>query len=163
MANLLGANVGDNYQGILNLGNALQQTIDNTLKPITDGTGATSSLSISDTSISVNSKINIGNSSGNPGIFNDNPDYVNISVNPDTIVVSSTGYSTGSYASGETPSAVFEIASTTQGFLLPRMTTIQRDAIDNAILKAGLMVYDTDENKISYYNRTAWVYLAVEP
>jgi hypothetical protein len=155
MADLLGANVGDNYQGILNLGNALQQTIDNTLKPITDGTGATSSLSVSDTSISINSKINIGNSSGNPGIFNDNSDYVNISVNPDTIVVSSAGYSTGSYTT--TPSAVFEIASTTQGFLLPRMTTAQRDLIDEPT--PGLMIYDTDVNRISYYNSTDWKYL----
>lgn len=158
MADLLGANIGDNYEGILNLGSTLQQTINSTLQPITDGTGVTSSLSISDTSISINSKINIGNSSGNPGIFNDNPDGTNISVNPDTIVVSSTGYSTGSYTT--TPSAVFEIASTTQGFLLPRMTTAQRDAIDTAILKAGLMIYDTDTNQISYYNRTAWKYLA---
>ena len=157
MADLLGANVGDNYQGILNLGNALQQTIDNTLKPITDGTGATSSLSISDTSISVNNKINIGNSSGDPGIYNDNPDLINISVNTETIVVSN-GYSTGSYTSTVRPDAAFEIASTNQGFLLPRMTTAQRDFINEPT--PGLMIYDTDANQISYYNRTAWKYLA---
>jgi hypothetical protein len=160
MANLLGANVGDNYEGILNLGNALQLTIDNTLQPITDGTGITSSLSISDTSISVNNKINIGNSSGDPGIYNDNPDLINISVNTETIVVSN-GYSTGSYTSTVRPDAAFEIASTNQGFLLPRMTTTQRDTLIDTPTP-GLMIYDTDTNKISYYNRTAWVYLAVE-
>ena len=157
MANLLGANVGDNYQGILNLGNALQQTIDNTLKPITDGTGATSSLSVSETSISVNNKINIGNSSGDPGIFNDNPDLINISVNTETVVVSN-GYSTGSYTSVVRPDAAFEVASTNQGILLPRMTTTQRNIIDEPT--PGLMIYDTDTNQISYYNRTAWKYLA---
>jgi hypothetical protein len=161
MANLSGNNVGSNYIGILNLGPTINQPVSTTLQPITDGDGTNSSLSISTTSISVNNKINVGNSSGDPGIFNDNPDYVNISVNPDTIVVSSTGYSTGSYASGGTPSAVFEMTSTTQGMLLPRMTTAQRDLIDSP--KAGLMVYDTDVNKISYYDRTNWVYLAVEP
>jgi hypothetical protein len=159
MANLLGANVGDNYQGILNLGNALQLTIDNTLQPITDGTGVTSSLSISDTSISIND-INVGNSNRESGIFNADPNNVNISVNPNTIVISD-GYSSGSYASGKTPCAIFEVASTTQGMLLPRMDTGQRDAIFTGLVdpKPGLLIYDTTENKISYYNGTSWVYL----
>ena len=38
-----------------------------------------------------------------------------------------------------------EINSTTQGFLPPRMTTTQRNAI--ATPAAGLIVYDTTENK----------------
>ena len=164
MANLYGENVGTNYQGILNLP-TLNVGLNANLQAITDGTGVASSLSISDTKIAINNKINIGNNAGDPGVYNDNPDYVNISVNPDTIVVS-TGYSTGSYNSAATPpdnapSAIFEMASTTQGMLLPRMTTAQRDAIQPRI--EGLMVYDTTAHKISYYDRSSWVYLAVAP
>lgn len=155
MANLFGANVGDNYEGILNLGNALQLTIDNTLQPITDGTGVTSSLSISDTKVAVNSEIYIGNDrSGTwePGIYNTNENNINISINPATIVVSNQ-YSSGSYNPAKTPGAIFEMASTTQGMLLPRMTSAQRNAIfTTADPVPGLVVYDTDLQKICYYN-----------
>ena len=156
MANLLGQNVGDSYEVILNLPK-LSVGLDTNLQAITDGTGVNSALSISTNSIAVNNKINIGNSSGDPGIFNNNPDYANISVNTETVVVSN-GYSTGSYTSVVRPDAAFEVASTNQGFLLPRMTTTQRNNIN--LPTPGLMVYDTDENKISYYSRTAWKYLA---
>lgn len=57
-------------------------------------------------------------------------------------------------------SAKMEIVSTTQGFLLPRMTTTQRDAISSPA--TGLMVYDTTVNKVSVYNGTTWKYLLYE-
>jgi hypothetical protein len=55
-----------------------------------------------------------------------------------------------------TPSskAKLEISSTTQGFLPPRMTTTQRDAITS--VPAGLMVYNTTTNKLNVYNGTTW-------
>ena len=49
---------------------------------------------------------------------------------------------------------IFEIVSTTQGFLPPRMTTAQRDAIANPV--AGLMAYNTTTNKLNFYNGSAW-------
>ena len=55
-----------------------------------------------------------------------------------------------------TPSAassVMEVTSTTQGFLPPRMTTTQKNAISSPA--AGLMVYDTTLNKLCVYT-TAW-------
>jgi nitrogen fixation protein len=52
-------------------------------------------------------------------------------------------------------SARLQINSTTQGFLPPRMTTTQKNAI--ASPAAGLMVYDTTLNVISYYNGTSWI------
>lgn len=52
-------------------------------------------------------------------------------------------------------SAALEVESTTQGFLLPRMTTAQRTAI--ATPAAGLQVYDTDLNAVWLYNGTAWL------
>jgi hypothetical protein len=156
MADLLGANVGDNYEGILNLGNTLQQTIDNTLKPITDGTGVASSLSVSNTSAAIN-EIYVGSdgpSGWEPGVYNTAPSNINVSVNPGTIVVSE-GYSTGSYVSIIRPDAIFEMASTTQGMLLPRMRDSERAAINRPT--AGLVVYVTDApGSICYYNGTNW-------
>jgi hypothetical protein len=65
---------------------------------------------------------------------------------------------TGSVLIGTTysfaASAVLKIDSTTQGFLPPRMTTTQKNAI--ASPATGLQVFDTTLNQISYYNGTTW-------
>ena len=50
--------------------------------------------------------------------------------------------------------AEVEIASTTQGFLPPHMTTAQRDAI--ASPAAGLTMYNTTVNCLQYWNGTLW-------
>jgi hypothetical protein len=52
-------------------------------------------------------------------------------------------------------SAILQADSTTQGFLPPRMTTTQKLAIGTPA--AGLMVYDTTLNQMSYYNGTLWI------
>ncbi len=57
----------------------------------------------------------------------------------------------GSIADG---SALLEMTSTTRGFLQPRMTTTQRDAISTPA--TGLMVYNTTTNKLNFYNGSAW-------
>jgi len=54
-------------------------------------------------------------------------------------------------------SAILAVTSTTRGFLPPRMTTIQKNAI--ATPATGLMVYDTTLNLISVYNGTTWITL----
>jgi hypothetical protein len=51
-------------------------------------------------------------------------------------------------------SAILDVASTTQGFLPPRMTTTQKNAI--ASPATGLQVFDTTLNQMSYYNGTTW-------
>ena len=51
-------------------------------------------------------------------------------------------------------SAQVAIDSTTKGFLPPRMTTTQKNAI--ATPATGLQVYDTTLNQMSYYNGTTW-------
>ena len=55
-----------------------------------------------------------------------------------------------------TPSekALLDLTSTTKGFLPPRMSTGQRDAITS--VPAGLMVYNTTTNKLNFYNGSAW-------
>jgi hypothetical protein len=50
--------------------------------------------------------------------------------------------------------AKLQVDSTTQGFLPPRMTTTQRNAITS--VPAGLMIYNTSLNKLNVYNGTTW-------
>jgi hypothetical protein len=57
----------------------------------------------------------------------------------------------------EIESSQLTIDSTTRGFLPPRMTTTQKNAI--ATPAAGLMVYDTTLNLMSVYNGTIWISL----
>jgi hypothetical protein len=54
-------------------------------------------------------------------------------------------------------SAILQAESTTKGFLPPRMTTTQRNAI--ASPAAGLIVYDTTLNLPHFFNGTIWVSL----
>ena len=63
----------------------------------------------------------------------------------------------GLIGSNQLPSAVLECNSTTRGFLPPRMTTTQKNAI--ATPATGLMVYDTTLNLICVYNGTSWITL----
>jgi hypothetical protein len=52
-------------------------------------------------------------------------------------------------------SALIQMNSTTKGFLPPRLTTTQKNAISSPA--AGLQVYDTTLNQMSYYNGTTWI------
>jgi hypothetical protein len=51
-------------------------------------------------------------------------------------------------------SAQLQVESTVKGFLPPRMTTTQKNAI--ATPAAGLVVYDITTNKLCCYNGTTW-------
>jgi hypothetical protein len=53
-----------------------------------------------------------------------------------------------------TPVAKLEISSNTQGFLPPRMTTTERNAIASPV--AGLVIYNTTTNVLNFYNGTTW-------
>ncbi len=54
-------------------------------------------------------------------------------------------------------SAMLEVKSTEKGFLMPRMTTAGRDAIANPA--EGLMIYNTDDNEINFFDGTSWMSL----
>jgi hypothetical protein len=58
------------------------------------------------------------------------------------------------YNTALTASAIVDIQSTTKGFLPPRMTTTQKNAI--ASPAAGLVVYDSTTNKLQCYNGSTW-------
>ncbi|PAM92770.1 hypothetical protein B4N84_21810 [Flavobacterium sp. IR1] len=52
------------------------------------------------------------------------------------------------------PSAVLELASTQKGFLPPRLTTLQRDAIVQPA--EGLTIYNTNKDCLEWYNKSGW-------
>jgi hypothetical protein len=70
-----------------------------------------------------------------------------------TFVVRSGSASLG--ATTANASAILDIVSTTKGVLFPRMTTTQKNAISSPA--AGLQVYDTTLNQMSYYNGSSWI------
>jgi len=51
-------------------------------------------------------------------------------------------------------SAIMESSSTTKGWLPPRMTTTQKNAISSPA--EGLIVYDTTLHKLCVYTGSAW-------
>lgn len=57
-------------------------------------------------------------------------------------------------AQSKDPSAILQLNSTTQGLLLPRMTTTQRDAIANPA--DGLMIFNSTTNQFDFYQGTQW-------
>ncbi|POB13417.1 tail fiber domain-containing protein [Halobacteriovorax sp. DA5] len=66
-----------------------------------------------------------------------------------------------SFGIGTTPdaSAALDVSSTTKGFLPPRMTSVQRNAI--ASPAEGLVVYDTDIQSLYIYQGSTWNSLGV--
>ena len=52
------------------------------------------------------------------------------------------------------PSAALEVKSSTKGFLPPRLTTEERDAIVNPAM--GLIVYNTSKTRLEYFDGTVW-------
>ena len=100
-------------------------------------------------------------SSGGGGVLDVNPSNNN-SVkfrargDNDTFLIQTNpaGDNVGIGASSPDSTAKLQVDSTTQGFLPPRMTDAERDAITTPA--AGLMVYNTTTNKAQCYNGTAW-------
>jgi hypothetical protein len=52
-------------------------------------------------------------------------------------------------------SAILELYSTSHGFLVPRLTTTQRNAISTPA--TGLLIYNLDNQRFEYYNGTQWI------
>lgn len=71
------------------------------------------------------------------------------------VILGSTSGSTGIGATTTiNASAILQVTSTTQGFLPPRMTTAQKNAI--AAPAAGLTIYDTTLNKLCVFTGVNW-------
>ena len=52
------------------------------------------------------------------------------------------------------PSAIFDVQSTDQGILFPRMTTAQRNAIASPV--EGLLIYNLDDGRLEQYTSGQW-------
>lgn len=59
------------------------------------------------------------------------------------------------------PNALLDLESTTQGVLIPRMTSAQRDFIASGSPTTGLLIYQIDDTPgFYYYDGTGWVSLS---
>jgi hypothetical protein len=56
--------------------------------------------------------------------------------------------------------ALLDVYATDKGFLPPRMTTAQRDAINPK--PAGLLIYNTSLNEMQYWNNSTWIKFAYQ-
>jgi len=89
-------------------------------------------------------------------------DFINTSNNAYTVLQANPANGNGKFyesvsigtSSDPVASAKLELVSTTKGFLPPRMTTTQKNAIATPAI--GLIVYDTTTNKLACYNGTTW-------
>jgi hypothetical protein len=132
---------------IVNGGNILQTS--SVINDISIGTTAVAKSIVADATYGMTVRGGVGSvfnlslveNTGNNGIFID----------------SSGNAKVGVYNSTYNSSAILEAVSTTKGFLPPRMTTTQRNAI--ASPAAGLIVYDTTLNLPHFFNGTIWVSL----
>lgn len=66
-----------------------------------------------------------------------------------------TGANVGIGTTAPDLNAILHLNSITQGFLPPKMTTTQKNAI--SVPPSGLVVYDTTTNKLCVYNGTSWI------
>jgi len=82
--------------------------------------------------------------------FLDGSNYFCIQTSPDWTGI-------GQFTTVANSSALLQADSTTKGFLKPRLTTAQKNAIVTPA--AGLEVYDTDLNRPCFYSGSAWVTL----
>ena len=89
-------------------------------------------------------------------------DFINTSNNFYTVLQINTANGNGKFyqfvsigtSSDPVASAALDVVSTTKGFLPPRMTTTQKNAISSPA--SGLMVYDSTTNKLCCYNGSTW-------
>lgn len=86
--------------------------------------------------------------------------------NPDgTTIGDSSLFDDGNVGYGTvTPNAVaaFDIVSTTKGLLIPRMTTVQRDAIAVGATTDGLLIFNTTTEKFNFWNQTLGIWESID-
>ena len=77
-----------------------------------------------------------------------------------THMVRAQGMAVNTTGAAANASAILDVSSTTQGMLVPRMTSAQRSAITVSATQAGLLVYQTDGTAgFYYYTGSAWLSL----
>jgi hypothetical protein len=68
--------------------------------------------------------------------------------------ISAQGVAVSATATAPDASAILDVNSTAKGFLPPRMTTVQRDAIANPA--TGLIIYNSTTGCLNFWKQTAW-------
>lgn len=156
VSNILRIKNGSIYSIYANsLGNVGINTLSPTAKLQVVGSGSTSATtsllvqnSSSDTLLRVRDNGNVLIGNGNQGL-----EVTNAQIAQYLISTGTNGNVFGTFTSFNT-SAIVQCDSTTRGFLPPRMTTAQKNAIVTPA--AGLMVYDTNLNKLCVRTAAAW-------
>lgn len=117
----------------------------------TQGTNATSSQTTYGAFVNNNHD---GTSSTNVGLYA----RASGGTNNYAIIVPSASGKVGFGTATPDASAMLDVTSTTQGVLISRMTTTQRNAISSPA--EGLLVFDTDINSLYQYTGSAWLQMA---
>lgn len=100
--------------------------------------------------------LNITNSGIVTGSPNKVPRYLGIwGLTPGLMTDDANGVSINNTSAVANTSALLDMTSTTKGILIPRMTTLQRNAIVTPA--PGLMVYDTNLLSFWFFNGTSWM------
>lgn len=71
MANLLGANIGTNYKGFLNIDSTINTPLDTTLRAVTDGMGNVSPLQLSTDQVGLIKTVALSAGATSPRLFNE--------------------------------------------------------------------------------------------
>jgi hypothetical protein len=98
---------------------------------------------------------NITHSGIATGTPNKVPRFLGIwGLTPGLMTDDANGVSINNTSAVASASAILDISSSNKGLLMPRMTTLQRNAI--AAPANGLLVYDTDMSALMFYNGSVW-------
>ena len=71
------------------------------------------------------------------------------------IHIAAIGQNVGIGTAVPAPSAKLEIKSNNSGFLLPRMTTVERNLINSPA--TGLLIFNTDNSSLEMWNGNSWL------
>jgi len=82
------------------------------------------------------------------------PSYSSSENSPDSVVFVENSGNVGIGTTSPESSALLELESETKGFLPPRMTWMQRDALTPV---EGLIIYNTTLSNFNYYDGTQWI------
>jgi hypothetical protein len=168
-ANALGIYDGTDYRLVLKSGNLGIGEVAPTSRLHIKGSGSTSAttsllvqnsagtqlMSVRDDGVNTMQKLVLTSSLRLTNINTENDAYTSIYLNgsngnayfPQTITI-------GAGLLSPNASAKLQVDSTTSGFLPPRMTTTQKNAI--ASPAAGLVLYDSTTNKLCCYDGSTW-------
>ncbi|MBX2904326.1 MAG: collagen-like protein [Chitinophagales bacterium] len=98
--------------------------------------------------------------SGRVGIGNSNPEEkldVAGNIKAREIVIGTRGFVAGT-PSADTAKAVFSTDASNKGFYIPRLTTMAKNTLGSSLVAVnkGLLVFDTDENRVEFWDGTQW-------